>query len=274
MMARLTIIRSIPRRLKRKAKIYMNPDRFTVDALVIREQQVGESDKLITLLSRNNGVIKAYASGAKSIKSKKGAATSLLAYSSVTLTQKGDTYRVTEASPIQIFFNAGDDIEALSLAQYFCELCIYHAPNSENCESVLRLILNSLHFLSNKSRDIFILKSIFEMRLMALTGYLPNLVACDGCAKYEDDIMYFDTNEGKLYCRKCHEYNSECAVVNMTLPTALRHIGYSDLSKLFMFSIPTDAARGLSMITERYLLNKTEQKLKTLSFFNSLFKEF
>ncbi len=250
----------------------MTPDRFTVDALVIREQQIGESDRLVTLLSRHNGVIKAYAPGARSIKSKKGAATSLLAYSSVTLTRKGDTYRISEASPLEIFFKAGDDIEALSLAQYFCELCIHHAPNSENCESVLRLALNSLHFLSNRRMDIFLLKAVFELRLMALTGYLPDLVACKNCAKFEDDIMYFDTNDGCLYCRECHEYNSDCAVINSTLLMSLRHIIYSDLSKLFLFSVPSDAAKALSLITERYLLNKTEQKLKTLSFFNSLFK--
>ncbi len=249
------------------------PDRFTVDALVIREQQIGESDKLVTLLSRRGGVMKAYASGARSIKSKKGAATSLLAYSSVTLSKKGDTYRITEATPISIFFKAGDDIEALSLAQYFCELCSEHAPNSENCEQVLRLVLNSLHFLSNRSRDILLLKAIFELRLMALTGYLPNLVACDTCAKYEDDIMYFDTNEGVLYCKACKEYNNDCAVINMTLLTALRHIVYSDIIKLFMFSIPDEAIKALSLITERYLLNKTEHKPRTLSFFNSLFKD-
>ncbi len=250
------------------------PDRFTVDALIIREQQIGESDKLVTMLSRNNGVIKAYASGAKSIKSKKGAATSLLAYSSVTLTKKGESLRISEATPIKVFFRAGDDIEALSLAQYFCELCINHAPNTDNCEAVLRLTLNSLHFLSERSRDVFLLKAIFELRLLALTGYLPNLIACDGCAKYEDDIMYFDTNEGVLYCKSCKEYNSDCAVINMTLLTALRHIVYSDLNKLFMFSIPEEAAKALSQVTERYLLNKTEQKPRTLSFFNSLFKGF
>lgn len=250
----------------------MTPDQFTVDALVIREQQIGESDRLVTLLSRHNGVIKAYASGARSIKSKKGPATSLLSYSSVTLKQKGDTYRITEASPIEIFFKAGDDIEALSLAQYFCELCIYHAPNSENCESVLRLALNSLHFLSSRTRDIFLLKAVFELRLMALTGYLPDLVACNSCARYEDDIMYFDTNEGCIYCKSCRVYNNDCAVINSTLLMSLRHIVYSDISKLFMFSIPEEAAKALSMITERYLLNKTEHKLKTLSFFNSLFK--
>ncbi len=251
----------------------MNPDRFTVDALVIREQQIGESDKLITLLTRNMGVISAYASGAKSIKSKKGAATSLLSYSSITLQKKGDTYRVTETAPIEIFFKAGDDIEALSLAQYFCELCNFHAPSSENCEQVLRLVLNSLYFLGKKTKNIFILKAIFELRLMCLVGYSPDLIACNNCAKFEDDIMYFDTFDGRLFCRECHEYNSECAVINLTLLNALRHIVYADFSKLFMFSIPDDAAMALTLITERFLLNNTEQKPKTLSFFNSLFKD-
>ncbi len=251
----------------------MMSDRFTVDALIIREQQIGESDKLITLLSRSMGVLLAYVSGAKSIKSKKGAATSLLSYSSVTLQKKGDTYRVTEASPINIFFKAGDDIEALSLAQYFCELCNFLAPSTENCEQVLRLVLNSLHFLGQKTRNIFILKAIFELRLMCLVGYSPDLIACNSCAKFEDDVMYFDTLDGRLFCKECHEYNSECAVINLTLLNALRHIVYSDFSKLFMFSVPDEAAVALSSVTERFLLNNTEQKPKTLSFFNSLFKD-
>ena len=76
----------------------------TIDGLIIRETQIGDNDKLVTILSRHNGIVKAYASGAKSIKSKKGAATCLLSYSSLTLKQKGDSYRIIEASPIEVFF--------------------------------------------------------------------------------------------------------------------------------------------------------------------------
>jgi len=97
----------------------MTINQFTTDGLIIKEQQIGERDKLITVLSRNYGVITAYASGAMTIKSKKGAATSLLAYSSFTIKQKGDKYSIVEASPIQLFFKSGSDIEILSLAQYF-----------------------------------------------------------------------------------------------------------------------------------------------------------
>lgn len=249
----------------------MTQNQFTTNALIIREQQIGERDRLVTMLSGEHGIIKAYATGAKTIKSKKGAATSLLAYSSVTVSQKNDTYRIIEAAPIEIFFNVGEDIEALYLAQYFCELCDRYTPRGENCNDILRLVLNSLYFLSKKKMNIHLLKGIFEFRLMSLVGYMPNLIACKTCVKYEDEIMYFDTFEGVLYCPKCVKYSKDFAVINKTLLTTLRHIVYVDLNKLFAFSIPDEAAVALSKITERYLLNKTEHTFQTLNFFNSLF---
>lgn len=249
----------------------MTTNQFTTEGLVLREQQIGERDKLITVLTKSHGVILAYASGAMTIKSKKGAATSALVYSSFTIKQKGDNFTVSEASPQKLFFKSSSDIEALALSQYFCELCLTCAPYQENCEEILRLILNSLYYLTEKGINIFLLKAIFELRLMTIIGFMPNLVACHKCSCYENDLMFFDTSEGLLYCDTCAEYKGDFAVINLTLLTSLRHIIFADLKKLFLFSIPDDAAKALSQITERYLINKTEHKLKTLNFFNSLF---
>lgn len=243
----------------------------TIDGLIIKEQNIGDNDKIVTVLSRNNGIISAYASGAKSIKSKKGAATCLLSYSSLTLKKKGDSYRITEATPLEVFFKTGNDIEALALAQYFCELAFHHAPNDENCEYVLRLFLNALYFLGEKKRNIHLIKAITELKLMSLTGYMPNLVACKKCLKYENDLMYFDTSEGCLYCAECVPYEKNFAVINGTLIMAMRHIIYAEFSKLFSFTLPDEASVALSSITEKYLVNKTEHNLKTLQFFKSLF---
>ena len=244
---------------------------FTIDGLIIREQQIGDNDKIVTVLSRKNGIISAYASGAKSIKSKKGAATCLLSYSSLTLKKKGDSIRITEASPIEVFFKTGNDIEALSLAQYFCELALYHAPSDESCETVLRLFLNALYFLAENKRNVHLIKAVVELKLLSLIGYMPNLVACNKCLKYENELMYFDTTEGFLYCSSCVDYQKNFALLNGTLITAMRHIIYADFNKLFSFSIPDEAVVALSAVTQKYLLSKTEHNLKTLQFFNSLF---
>ena len=119
---------------------------------MIKEMKVGESDRLVTLFTRDYGIIRAFASGAKSIKSKKGAATSLLTYSSFTVLKKKDTYKIYEATPIRVFFGAGSDISVLALAQYFCELSGVMVSSGTPDAEFLRLILNSLHFLTKENR--------------------------------------------------------------------------------------------------------------------------
>lgn len=242
--------------------------RFTTEALIIREMSVGESDRLVTMLTREYGVIKAFASGAKSIKSRKAAATSLLSYSSVTLINKNGTYRISEATPIRIFFTAGSDIVRLSLAQYFCELGFVLAPPESNAE-FLRIILNSLHFLTEKDKNPTLIKAVTELRIAAISGYMPDLVACEDCGKFEDDIMFFNLNEGQIFCKTCTD-GVGFMKIDRTLLSAMRHIVYSKLESIYSFSVPESAADRLSELTSRYILTQTEHHFNTLDFYNSI----
>jgi len=238
------------------------------DALVIREMNTGEQDRLITLLTRKNGVIKAFASGAKSIKSKRGSGTGLLSYGEFSLTKKGDTYRVTEATPKKIFFGAGTDILCLAVSQYFCELCLVFEPGEDLCEEFLRTILNSLHFLNEKTKDATLLKAITELRIASVSGYKPDLVACSCCGKFEDNGMFFYPENGMLLCNECKEEYG--VFVNSTVLNALRHIIYSDLSKLYSFTIPENDIKKLSNITERYIKCQAQHNFTTLDFLHSI----
>ena len=236
--------------------------RFTTEGLVIKEMNVGESDRLVTLFTRDNGIIRAFASGAKNIKSKKGAATALLTYASFTILKKKDSYRIYEASPIEIFFSYGSDIETLSLSQYFGE------ENSPN-EELLRLMLNSLHFITKKKKDFYLIKAITELRLTSICGYSPNLVACETCGCFESDTMFFDLAEGSLTCLDCAPQNNGIPL-DKTLLSAMRHIVYSDFNKLYSFSVPPESAKRLSKITEKYLTEQVDFNFKTLDFLNSV----
>lgn len=243
--------------------------RFTTQGLVIREKSIGESDRLVTLLTRDQGVIRAFAAGAKNIKSKKGAATGLLSYSSFTILKKNDTYKIYEANPIRVFFGAGSDVVKLSLSQYFCELCSVLVPQDTNSEEYLRLILNSLHFLVSEERKSEIVKSITELRLASISGYAPNLIACENCGKFEDDIMYFCFSDGKIICRECKK-NEYGIPINRTILSAMRHIVYSEFKNLYSFDIPDNDAKILSSVTEKYITTQTEHHYSTLDFYNTI----
>ena len=164
---------------------------LSTNGLIIRVNNVKEYDRFISVLTETNGVIRAYVHGARSVKNKNAAATALLTYSNLTLERKKDTYVLKEAAAEKVFFGLQNDIFKLTLAQHFCELSDVLAPENTDSKEYLRLILNSISYLENDKRPQKLIKAITELRMLSISGYAPNLVACSGCAKYEDDVMYF-----------------------------------------------------------------------------------
>lgn len=243
---------------------------LTVKGLVIKENSFGESNRVISVLTASHGVLRCFAHGAKSLKNKKSAGTSLLCYSEFSLTQTKDTYRVDDAAVIDMFFDLRSDILSMSLAQYFCELFGALTVEGGDSEMFLRLMLNSLYFLCNKKRNIYLIKAATELRTVVLCGYMPDLVACSECAAFEKDIMYFNLSEGLIFCPECRQTALDNVVINKSLLSAMRHITYCDFSKLYNFDMPESLLKELSGITEKFLLNQTQLHFNALDFFNSL----
>ena len=156
---------------------------ITTYGMVLREKTI-EDDRLLTILTKEYGVIFAYARGAKRLRGKLVSSTEQLCYSRFVLFKNKDRYSVDSAEADTIFFGVRQDIEKLALASYFCELCIQAIPREEPAEEYLRLLLNSLHFLENGKRSPLFLKPVFELRLLTLAGFMPDLLGCRECISF------------------------------------------------------------------------------------------
>lgn len=238
--------------------------------IVLRESITRESDRVITILTAN-GIIRAYAKAAKNIKSKKFAATSPLCYSEFVLREGGELYIINTAEELEIFFELRNDIERLALAQYFSELVVSVAPEQTETDEILRLLLNSLYYLCKGEKSIYLIKSVFEMRLMCILGFMPDLVACKECLKFEDSTVFFDVLGASIYCSEClpktignykRLTNSELAI--------LRHIAYSEFQKIFSFKASEKSLREVSNLCEKYVEAMVEKRFRTLDYFNSI----
>ncbi len=245
--------------------------RTNTDGLILKEQNIGEKDKLVWVLTRHNGLVRAFVRGAKSVKNRKNSSTGMFCFSKISLYKTKDTYIIDEAEPIELFFDLRSDLEKLSLAQYFAELIITLVQEDEPAEEYLRLILNSLHFLSKNKMPNEQVKSITELRLMCIAGFMPNLIACQRCGEYETNPMYFDVDDGLLYCENCGG-NSMLLPLDIGLVKALRHIAFSDFEKIYSFKMEDHALPDLSYITEKYLLSKLQRNFKTLDFYKEITK--
>ena len=245
--------------------------RTNTDGLILKEQNIGEKDKLVTVLTRHNGLVRAFVRGAKSVNNRKNSSTGMFCFSKLCLYKTKESYIIDEAEPIELFFELRSDLEKLALAQYFSELIMTLVQEDETAEEYLRLILNSLHFLAKGKMPVEQVKAITELRLMCIAGYMPNLVACDRCGEYETNTMYFDVEDGLLYCENCMS-NSMLFPLDIGLIKALRHIAFSDFEKIYSFKMDENALPDLSYITEKYLLSKLQKNFKTLEFYKEITK--
>ncbi len=245
--------------------------KFKTNGLIIKEQNIREQDKLVTVLTDSHGIIRAFVRRAKNIKSPKCASSGLLCYSKLSVFENKGTYTIDEAQSIEMFIKLRSNVANMSLAQYFCELSMTLCPKEADASEYLRLILNALHLLANEKKDPLLIKACVEMRLLGLCGYMPDLVMCDCCGTYEDDSMVFVPKTGKLFCESCAK-NSGARGINApkSVITALRHTFYADFDKLFSFSLSKDSLRLLNVISESYLHAITEKDFLTLQFYKMM----
>lgn len=246
---------------------------ITTDGMVIRERPHGEGDKVVTLLTRQRGVITAYAKNATKPKSRLANATELLCYSRFVLFENRNGYIVDHADVEKLFFGIRQDMEKLALASYFCELLCQLMPEEHNTDEFLRLALNSLHLLESDKRSQSFLKPVFELRLLTMAGYMPDLVGCGECGCYEAQAWHFYPRTGGLLCQACagHAPPPDGVALGPGVLAAMRHIIYAEFVKLFSFTLGKEALQRLGSLSEQYLLQQTETNFSTLQFYHSLF---
>lgn len=243
--------------------------RLNTDGLVIRTRNIGEADRLITILTREYGVLDAFVRGARRLKGRLASSTQQFSYAKFILFKSKDAFVVDEAEPVRLFFQFGNEVEKISLAYYFAELALVLSPQGDDAEGFLRLMLNTLSFLMEGKREDLLLKSVLELRMLSMSGYMPNLLGCEHCGEFEKDVMYFIPEKGCLYCSDCKPDVSGIPAGRGVI-SAMRHIVYAEIEKLFQFSVSEESLKQLSYITERFLLTQIQRPFKTLDFYKSM----
>jgi DNA repair protein RecO (recombination protein O) len=241
---------------------------FVTTGLIVREKKY-ENDRFVDILTPDRGIIKTIARGALRPKSKLSSSTELLSCIKATIFYYKDYYTLDEAEIIFSYFGLRKDLTQLSLACYFAELMRELAPCEEPADEQYKLILNGLYLLLNKKRSNLLLKAAFELRLMTLSGYMPDVGGCAVCDMNLIAPYRFCIASGRCYCMKC-ESNEETVSIDQGVMAAFRHIVNSPLHQVFSFSLSETGEKALGEVSEAYTLYHTQRKLRSLEFFHTL----
>ena len=240
-------------------------------ALVLRETAYKESDKILTLLTQEQGKLTASARGCRRKGSPLAAGSQLLVWSDFILYEYQGRWSVKEAEVEREFRGMREDLDKFALGCYFGEVTQTLALEGLPSPELLSLILNSLHALDRLDRPLALIKGGFELRAMCLAGYEPVLDACAVCGCQPEEPR-FHLREGVLHCAACRGAVGDgiSMPVSEGVLSAMRHIVYGDPKRLFSFRLGEEGLQQLSDVTEAYLLTQLERGFRTLDFFKQM----
>lgn len=239
------------------------------DGIVLRETEYKERDKILTVLTRDLGKITVKARGVRSQRSKLKAGCQILAFSEFTLTDYQGKYLVSEVSVKEMFTELRQDIELLYLAAYFVQVADAVAQEEDPVPELLSLLLNSLYAIGKLQKRQELVKAVFELRLMSISGFLPDLRGCAVCGRTDPDR--FNITEGLLQCSACTSIDGIRMPLTAGTLAAMRYIVSADPKRLFSFQLSDESLRELGDITESYLSTRLERGFHTLDLYKSLF---
>lgn len=237
--------------------------------LVLRETETRESDKILTVLTAQEGKISVIARGARRKNSRLAAACQLFVWSEMTLYKRGNWYYLDAAEPAELFGGLQTDLVNFSLAAYLCELTEFVAGEDTPAQSLLRLLLNGLYALAYLGKAPSLVKPAFTFRLLALAGFEPMTEGCAVCGAETADAPVLDVVQGMVHCRKCGAGGEDLPLSQPCL-AALRHILHGPDRKLYSFSLQKNDLRLLDRAAEAFAAAQLERSFRTLAYYKSI----
>ena len=240
--------------------------------LILREVRYKEADRILTILTESEGKITAKARGALRKSSRTGAATQQLTWSELTLFGNRGKWTVNEGTVLEGFSGLRDDIEKLALGSYFAECLEAFSVEDQPDPALLQLGLNSLYALSNALGAPEKIKAAFELRLMCLAGFRPELGACSVCGKTVPEDPVLSLSDGVLCCRSCARPSWDGTLLEEDALAAMRYVISAPAKRLFSFPIGEKGLKNFSRAAERYVQAHAERSFPTLDYYKQFQK--
>lgn len=234
--------------------------------IVIGVANSSDNDRILTVLTPDLGKISVFCKGAKKSKNALLSCSEYLAFSDMIIFKSpNDTYSLNSAEIIELFYNVRVDIEKLSYVSTITKIIYDVTQENQSSEQVLQLLLNTIYVLSETDKNLDLILLTFELRLLALIGFMPKISKCVSC---EDkvttamDKFYFSIRDDGVKCSACAKSDKGAIELSKTSFSALIYILSCEAKKLFSFEVPKESIEELRLLSQIYLTEKLEKEYK------------
>jgi DNA repair protein RecO (recombination protein O) len=237
---------------------------FRSEAIILRRTDFGEADRLLTLYSLEFGKMKAIAKGARKPQSRKTGHVEPLMRTRFLFAKGRDLSLITQAEMLEAYPGLRADLLRASYGSYAMELLDRFTVEDDKNEDVYRLAAEGLSWFE-LADDLQLTARFYELRLLTLVGYRPQLFQCVSC---DEDVIeqdqFFSPELGGLLCPKCQTRDRMARRVTAVSVKVLRYLQTRDWDTIKVLQLKPLLHGELESLMHHYLTFILERNLKSL----------
>jgi len=241
-----------------------------VEAIVLRHSDWGEADRLLSLFTREEGKLRAIAKGARRLRSRKAGHLQPFTRVKLMLAHGRDLWIVTQAETVAAYLALREDLERIAHASYAVELLdrfTYEEGANRPLFDLLAITLQRL----NEGQPPFTLLRYYELRLLDLLGFRPELFRCVGCGdEIQPQDQFFSPLLGGVLCPRCGSQDASARPISVNALRFLRHFQRSTYAEATRAVIPVPVQQEMETRMQDYLTYYLERGLNTPGFLRAV----
>jgi DNA repair protein RecO (recombination protein O) len=239
---------------------------------VLRRKDIGEADRILTLFTPQLGKVRAVAKGIRKPRSRKAGHLELFTCTRLLLAVGRDLDIITQAEGLDPYRPLRDDLLRSAYGAYMVELLDRFTPDAEENPELYDLLRQGLTWASTAA-DLALAARYYELHLLGLAGYQPQLRRCVACGReLAAEDQFFSAQEGGVVCPTCAKERTSgpgaSGRLRMSLAAfkLLRYMQANSYAKVAALSVSSRTQTEVEFLLARYITETLERQLKSVEF--------
>ncbi len=243
---------------------------YRTEAIVLRRTDFGEADRLLTVFTPDRGKLKIIAKGARKPTSRKSGHVELFSYGQFLVAVGRELDIITQAETLEPFLALREDLLRTTYAYYVAELADAFTAERDENRPLFDLLKEAFGWLCTAD-DLPLVARYYELHLLGLVGYQPQLFVCGGCKKQlEPEVNYLSAAEGSVYCHKCGYEQLGTSELSVNALKVLRFLQTREWELCRLLRLSPASHAEVERTMSHYITYHLERKLKSVDFVHHL----
>ena len=246
---------------------------YRTHAIILHRRDIHDADRVLTVFTPNYGKQEFIAKGTRKTNSRKAGHLEPFSHSALLVAQARTWDIIAEAVNIDTFPNLRTHLERISQAGYICELIDSFTETGDENQPVWDLLVLTLHALDAlpPSADAHTLLHWFELHLLALAGFQPQIFQCLHCDKDLEPVTnWLSLTEGGIFCADCGLGRPHVEAIEADVLKVLRFMQTRPWSAVQQVAVRSHILQRVDNLLYRYLLTILERQLKSVDLMRRL----